>query len=184
MPELEQASRDFMRAAERSTTLYALSEEYLDLVALLEDDEVNERDPHLVEQELDRISGAIAQKAEAIGGLVKWFEGLAEMRRAESKRMAESVGTLERRAERLRAYLFSHMQATDMPRIDTARFTFSIRQNPPRVEVLEAMAVPHEFFREKIIREPDKTAIREHWKQTGEVVPGVEIVRGERLDIR
>ena len=37
MTELEQASRDFMRAAERTTTLYELSDEYFRLIGLLED---------------------------------------------------------------------------------------------------------------------------------------------------
>ena len=85
MTETEQASQAFMHAANRATTLYALSDEYTRLVDLLEDPEA---DPALVEQELDRISGAIAQKAEAIAGLIKWYEGLANMREAEAKRMA------------------------------------------------------------------------------------------------
>lgn len=185
MTDAVQASGQFMRAAERATTLYELSDEYVHLVALLEDDEV---DPHLVEQELDRVSGEIKHKAEAIGGLVRWYEGLAELRRSESKRMAETVGTFERRAERLRAYLLKHMQAmreaTGNDRIDTARYTFKISQNPPKVEVLEAMLVPSEFNRTRINIEPDKTAIREHWRKTGEIVPGTEITRSERLDIR
>lgn len=181
MTDIQEASKDFMRAAERSTTLYALSEDYLVLVDMLEDPDV---DPQLVEQELDRITGEIAHKAEAISGLVRWYEGLADLRRAEAKRMADSVAAYDRQAERLRAYLLQHMKATGMSRIDTARFTVSIRLNPPRVEVLEPMMVPHEFQREKIIIETDKTRIREHWKTTGEVVAGVEIVRGERLDIR
>lgn len=181
MTELEQASKDFMRAAERSTTLYELSDAYLWVVSLLEDPDT---DPHLVEQELDRISGEIKHKAEAIAGLVRWYEGLAELRRGEAKRMADSVKAFEHRAEWLRGYVLRHMQATGLERIDTARFTLSVRQNPPRVEVLEPMLVPHEFQREKIIIDTDKTAIRDHWKKTGEVVPGVEIVRTERLDIR
>jgi hypothetical protein len=179
--DLERASRAFVQAAERSTTLYALSEEYIQLVDLLEDPDI---DPHLVEQELDRISGAIKEKAEAIAGLVRWYEGLAELRRIESKRMAETVGGFERQAERLRAYVLRHMQATGITRIDTARFTLSVRQNPPRVEVLEAMLVPEEFKRTKVVVDVDKRAVLEHTKLTGEVVAGTEIVRAERLDIR
>jgi len=180
-PEIEQASKAFMQAAERGTTLYALSDQYLHLVELLEDPETV---PEEVEAELDRLSGQIAHKSEAIAGLIKWYQGLADMRLSESKRMAESVYRFEAQAERLKAYLLKHMQATGMTRIDTGRFTLSIKLNPPRVEVLEAMLVPSEYQRTKVIIEPDKKAITEHWKTTGEVVPGVEIVRAERLDIR
>ena len=181
MTDVEQASRQFMLAAERSTTLYALSEEYTHLVDLLDDPDV---DAETIEAELDRLTGAIAHKAEAIAGLVKWYQGLANMRLSEARRMAESVHRFEGQAERLKAYLLRHMQATSMQRIDTGRFTLSVRQNPPRVEVLEAMAVPHEFQREKIIIETDRRAILEHSKKTGEIPEGVEIVRHERLDIR
>ena len=181
MTETEQASQAFMHAADRVTTLYALSGEYTRLVDLLEDPEA---DPALVEQELDRIGGAIAQKAEAIAGLIKWYEGLANMREAEAKRMAETVGTFKRQAERLRAYVLVNMRATGLERVDTARFTVSVRQNPARVEILEEMMVPGEFKEIRTTVHIDKRAILAHTKQTGEVVPGTEVVRGERLDIR
>lgn len=181
MPDLEQASRNFMLAADRLSTLYSLSEEYIQLVDLLEDPKV---DPHLIEQELDRLSDQIAVKADKLSGLIRWLEGLADLRRAEIDRLKTGASTLDNRAAQCRAYLLQHMQATGMTRIDTARFTLTVKQNPPRVEVLEPMLVPSEYQRTKITIEPDKTAIREHYKQTGEVVPGVEIVRGERLDIR
>jgi hypothetical protein len=173
--------RDFLRAAERTTTLYALSEKYIQLVDLLEDPEV---DSDAIEAELDQISGAIAQKAEAIAGLIRWYEGLADLRRFESKRMADSVVSFQRQADRLRAYVLRHMQAAGMQRVDTSRFTLSVRQNPPRVEVLEELLVPSEFQRQKLIIDVDKRKILEHTRLTGEIVPGTEIVRGERLDIR
>ena len=178
---VEEASKTFMEVARKANTLYELSEQYTHLVELLEDPETVDEE---IEVELDRISGQIAHKTEAIAGLVRWYEGLAGMRKDEAKRMAATVGTFEQRAERLRAYVLRHMQATGVTRIDTGRFTVSVRLNPPRVEVLEAMAVPPEFQRTKIIQDVDKIAITKHWKETGEVVPGVDIVRSERLDIQ
>jgi hypothetical protein len=181
MTDVQQASQAFMQAAEKTSTLYALSDEYLHLVELLDDSEL---DVDEVERELDRIGGEIAHKAESIAGLIRWYQGLADMRKAEAKRMADSVTSFQHQADRLRAYVLQHMVATGHTRIDTGRFTLSVRQNPPRVEIVEAMLVPSEFQRTRVIVEPDKRAIAEHTKQTGEVVPGTEIVRGTRLDIR
>jgi hypothetical protein len=180
-PEIEQASKQFMQVAEKTNTLYAMSDEYLHLLELLEDPETV---PEEVEAELDRISGKIAHKSEAIAGLIKWYQGLADMRSSEAKRMADSVHRFEGQAERLKAYLLRNMQQTGMTRIDTGRFTLSVKQNPPRVEVLEAAMVPSEYQRTKVIIDVDKRAVTEHWKATGEIPPGVEIVRAERLDIR
>lgn len=181
MTDIERLSKDFVKAAERTNTLYALSDQYLYLVDLLEDPDA---DPALIEQELDRVGGQIAHKAEAIAGLIAWYEGLAGLRKAEAQRMAQSVSSFEKQAERLRSYVLKHMQATGMTRIDTARFSLTLRQNPPRVEILEPMLVPREFQREKIVIDVDKRKILEHVKATGEVVEGTEIVRGTRLEIR
>jgi len=170
-----------MRVAERATTLWELTDEWLDIAILLDDPDA---DPLLVEQQLDRIGDKIAHKVENIAGLVRRFEGLAEFRKAEGKRMVESAARFERQAEWLRGYVLKHMQATDSERIDTGRYTLSVRQNPPRVDVLEAMLVPSEFQRTKVTIDVDKRAVTEHWKATGEIPPGVEIVRGTRLDIR
>ena len=181
MTDIAQLSEQFMAIAERASTLYELSDEYRALVDLLDDPEV---DPHLVEQELDRLGDKIAHKSEAIAGLIRWQEGLASVRRAEARRMADGAARFERQAERLRAYVLKHMQATGMTRIDTGRFTLAVRQNPPHVEVLELLLIPSEFKRTVITEEPDKRAILEHTKATGEIVPGTEIARTERLDIR
>lgn len=181
MTDIEQASKAFVQAAQRSTTLYTLSEEYLMLVELLDDPEA---DPHLVDEELERIGGEIKHKAEAIGGLIRWYEGLADLRRSESKRMAESVKAFENKAEWLRHYVLQHMQATGIERIDTARFTLSVKQNPPRVEILEEMQIPEDFKHRREIVDVDKRAILAYTKASGEIVPGTDVVRGTRLDIR
>jgi hypothetical protein len=181
MTDIEKLSQEFVRAAERTTTLYALSDEYIHLVDLLDD---LDADPQAIEAELDQISGAIAKKAESIAGLIRWYEGLADLRSFEAKRMSDGAAGFQRQADRLRAYLLHHMQATDLTRIDTSRFTLNVRQNPPRVHVLEEMLVPSEYQRQRIIVEVDKRKILEHTKLTGEIVPGTEIVRNERLDIR
>ena len=59
---------------ERSNTLYALAAEYLDTLALLEDDAA---DADALEQQLDGIAGLLTQKADNIAALVQHIEGMA-----------------------------------------------------------------------------------------------------------
>jgi|SRR5262252_1817579 len=182
VPSVEDASRAFMRIAERSTTLYQLSDDYLRVLQALElEDEGSEP---LLEAELERIGGQITQKAEAIAGLVVQLDGMADLRRAEAKRLRERAEADERHAVRLRTYLMSHMALIGSERIDTARFTVAIRANPPSVEVLDQDQVPEEFRRVVTTVSVDKRAVLEHYKASGEIVDGVEIVRRQRLDIR
>src|SRR6476469_5284541 len=127
-----EASRGFMAAAQRMNTLYELSGDYLRVLDALESEASED-----LEIELDRIGGQIAQKAEAIGGLVAQLDGMSVMRKAEAQRLRERAASDERHATRLREYLLTHMQAIGTSRIDTSRFTIAIRQNPTAVEVIE-----------------------------------------------
>ena len=174
-------SRAFAAVAERSTTLYSLSEDYLRILDLLEDPEA---DAEALERSLDAIAGQITHKAEAIAGLVKQLEGMAAMRKAEADRMRDLATADQRHADRLRDYVLRHMQALGSDRIDTARFRLSLRTNPPAVHILEEMLVPADFVRTVVTTSVDKKAILEHLKATGEIPTGVEITRGQRLEIR
>ena len=98
--------------------------------------------------------------------------------------MSELSAADERRAERLRAYLLRNLQSVGTERVDTARFRISVRFNPPSVAVLEQQLVPAEYLRTVTTVSVDKRLILDNYKATGEIVPGVEVSRGQRLEIR
>jgi hypothetical protein len=172
-----------MAASRQMNTLYELSAEYLHILDLLEDPDA---DQDALEHELDAVAGRLALKAEAIGGLITHLDYIAEARRAEYRRLRERAQADERHAQQLRDYLFRHMQEIGTERIETARFTFSVRTNPPAVEITDLELVPSEFIRPHVLDEFDvmKTVIKDHWKETGEIPAGVEIVQRQRLVIR
>ena len=167
--------------SERSFSLYSLASEYLDVLALLEDDAAH---ADALEQHLDNIAGLLTQKADNIAALVQQFEGMAALRKAEADRMRELAAADQRNAERLRSYLLRHMQALGTEKIDTARFKISVRTNPPAVQVLEEMLVPEQFIRTVTTSSVDKRAVLEHLKATGEIPAGIDITRSTRLEVR
>jgi hypothetical protein len=81
-----EASRTFMAVAERSTTLYAPTEDYLEILDLLDD---SDADTEALEKQLDGLAGQITHKAEAIASLIKQCEGMAATRKAEADRMRD-----------------------------------------------------------------------------------------------
>lgn len=180
VPALE-ASRAFMAVADRSTTLYNLSADYLLILDLLEDPMA---EAEVLESELDNLAGLITHKAEAIGGLIRQLESMSAMRKAEADRMRDLAAANARDAERLRDYVLRHMQALGSDRIDTARFRLSLRTNPPAVQVLEEQLIPPKYIRLVTTTSVDKKAILEQFKASGEVVPGVNITHSTRLEIR
>jgi hypothetical protein len=183
-----EASRQFMATAQRLPTLFDLEATAYELLALLEatDDPAELADVEAVAEvkaQLALIDQLMLQKQESYVSVIRSLEAMADARKAEADRLRDRAKTAERHADWLRARLLTHMQTTGRERIETSRFTLTIRQNPPSVVVVDAAAVPHEFERTKWIIDVDKRAILAHMKATGEIVPGVSIERGERLSI-
>lgn len=178
--DVEDLSRQFMRAAERLPTLWELGQEWDRLLTLLEEPE---QDAGAIQAELERVAGDIKRKARDVAVVLHALERKAEWQKAEGQRMANKAKQTQANADRLKAYALSCMKAIDVDRIDTGTHTLSVRLNNPSVNVLDAAAIPGEFNRTKIEITPDKIAILAHVKATGEIPPGVEIVRNESLRV-
>lgn len=170
---------EFNVAASGMTTLWRIAEEWNDLLALMDDPNV---DPCDVEAELDRVAGNFTAKAGDCAKMARTFDRLADVQQAESDALARKAKTTRAKGERLRAYMFAQMKAVGTERLETGTHTLSIRQNPPSVQVIDASRVPSEYQRTKITMDVDKNAVIAAWKR-GEHVDGTEVVRAERLDI-
>jgi hypothetical protein len=176
-----EASRAFDALAQRSTTLYALSADYLHILDLLEDPDADEAE---LARQLDALAGLITHKAEAIAGLITQCEGMAAMRGSEANRMRDLAAQDQRKAKRLRDYVKRHMEELGSERIDTGRFSLRVRPNPPAVQVIQEVLVPSEFVRTVTTTSVDKRAILDSYRTTGEIPAGVDITRSSRLEVR
>jgi len=181
MTALDTASRKFMIAADSLPTLWSLGEEFVQLVVLLEDPE---SDPAEVEAEMQRVAGDITRKAHGVATVIGALESLAAFQKANADRLAAKAKANQSHADRLRSYALSCLQALELDRLETGTHTFVVRQNPGRVEVVDASAVPSEFQRTVITTTVDKKAVMDVYKQDGELVPGTEIVKSSRLELR
>src|SRR5437899_2399030 len=177
--ERAQLERAFITSAEKLTTLYALSDQYNRILDLLEAAEDPKGTPDL-ELELDRIAGSFIHKAGSIAGLIAHLDGLAIVRKAEANRLRQRADVCEARAERLRDYLCRNMESIGQKRIETDRFTISVRSYP-HVEVSDPAQVPSDYHRVKIIDDVDKRAILATYRKDGEIPAGVEIVHESKV---
>lgn len=72
----------------------------------------------------------------------------------------------------------SHINITKVKR-DT--ITISILDNPPSVEVIDIDETPGEYIRIiPEVREADKKTIIEHFKETGEIIPGTDMILNKK----
>jgi hypothetical protein len=172
----------FMSVSERLPTLHALDEESEAILTLLDDAETPE-EVEALEQALIENEGRLLAKTEAYVAVIRTLESLEATRKAEGQRMAARAKVAGERARWLKERLRLHMQATGQQRIETSKFTVRLQQNPPAATVVDEEAVPGQFKEIRTSVHVDLNGIKAHFKETGELVPGVEISRGESLRI-
>lgn len=96
--------------------------------------------------------------------------------------LSERAGRLNRRCVSLRTLAFKTMEAADIKKAELAEATLSIRAGGRKVVITQESEIPGHLV--KVVRSPDKTAIREKLL-AGEYVPGAELSNAEpSLSIR
>lgn len=138
------------------STLYELTNDYMNLLELAEDPDI---DPQAFADTLEALGGELEMKADGYARVMKELEGRAATMRFESKRLENGYKTIERNIDRMKHALQDSMVATDKRKFKTDLFSFSIRKNPASVVIDRETSIPPEFL---IPQDPkiDKKAIK------------------------
>lgn len=95
---------------------------------------------------------------------------------AEIKRLQEFKKATQNKVERYKNYVKSNMELLGIDKIETALGKISIAKSPISVEVVDVDKIPNQY---KIIVSDvkiDKQKIKDDFKNTGEIVAGVNII--------
>lgn len=104
---------------------------------------------------------------------------------SEELRLKQKRLIIERKTEWLRNYLLKQMDNTGIRTIVFDYLKVFISQNPPSVLIINELAIPPEYKRTIPERhEVDKIKILKNFKENGEILPGIEIVKNMRLEIK
>ena len=163
-------------------TLYELTEDYMNLLELAEDPDIDEQ---AFTDTLEGIEGALEDKAEGYAKVIRTLEGDAAACDAESKRLRNKKQTIENNIKRMKQALQITMEVTGKTKFKTALFSFNIQKNPAAVVMDEQYIenIPERFL---IPQDPqiDKKAIKEAIK-AGEDLEGIaHLEQTESLRIR
>lgn len=139
---------------------------------LMEQEDMTDEVKQQIEQELTTL---LQQKSQNIIGYTKNIELTIEAMKAEETRIAENRKSLENKLKKFKEYVKDCMENNSIEKIETELGTLTIAKNPPSVEILNMNVIPDEFKKEEVTIKVDKTAIKNHFKQTGEIVAGVDI---------
>ena len=141
------------------STLYELTEDYTNLLALAEDPDIDEQ---AFMDTLDGIEGAIEVKADNYARVMRQLEADAAACDAESKRLKNKAKTINNNIGRMKQALQFAMQATGKTKFKTALFSFYIQKNSASVVMDEQYIenIPERFL---IRKDPEinRKAIKE-----------------------
>lgn len=145
-------------------TLYELTSEYMDLLAMLEDPEIDEE---VIADTLEGLTGEIWVKADGYARVIKQMDADAKAIKTEEDRLYNRRKSLENRITYLKNRLQYAMELTDSRKIYTDLFNISIQKNPPKVVIDDPKRIPSEYL---IPQEPkvDTAAIKEALKDQDE----------------
>lgn len=121
------------------------------------------------------------EKRDKLGNCLAWLDGQADLLRSKEKQLAERRHRFEKFSWALRSALHQQMLDLGIRKVEGQEFTFAVRKNPPRVEVVDESLIPPEFV--SYTPMINKAAIKDVLEE-GRVVPGAELVQSSRLDVR
>ena len=161
--------------------LYTITNEYARLAVAYEDAQTDEERIQASDA-LAALDMSLADQADACARLTRNLKAEAAALAKEIRRLQDLKKRKDSAAERVRAGLQAAMEAANVRRVDTSIGRWSVRKNPPSVMIVDAAEIPEDY----VPRPPkvNAAAIRDHFKATGEIVPGTEIHYGEGLQLR
>lgn len=162
--------------------LYELTEAYADLVSRLEDCQ-NEHEESVVLAGIEAVSDDIAAKGEAYARIMR--NKLAEVAayEAEIKRLQARKNSAYNTVVRLKENILYAMGMVGATELSTSIGKWRVQKNAPSVAITDEAKVPEEFT----VPQPPKImkiAIMQHWKETGEIPEGCDIIHGEGIRFR
>lgn len=154
-------------------SLYNITNRFAELM-----DKAN--DGELTEEEYNELGNELAlelqNKSANIIGYIKNSESLLDAMKTEEKRLSDIRKQGEAKLEKFYQYVKENMEKLGLVEIPTELGSLKINKNPMSVEIEDEEAIPEKYKNVIVTTNVDKTAIKTHFKETGEIVAGIKIV--------
>lgn len=160
------------------STLYELTEEFLNLLSMAEDPDV---DPQAFKDTLEGLEYEVELKADGYAKIIRQVEGNIATVDAEIKRLQGFKKLLEGNVDTMKGNLENTMKVTGKTKFKTDLFSFRIQKNPVSVKIDNEDDIPPEYL--KITTSVNKTAIKEAI-ESGEDIPYAHLEQSESLRIQ
>lgn len=156
-----------------SLSLYNIPNKFAELMDKVQNGEITEEEYNELGEEL---ALELQNKSANIIGYTQNKESLIEAIDVQIKRLQELKKSEQNSLDKFKQYVKENMEKLGIEKIGTELGILSIAKNPMSVEIENEDEIPSEFKQEIVTIKIDKTAIKNHFKETGEVVAGTNII--------
>ncbi len=154
-------------------SLYNITNKFVEIMDKVQEGELSEEEYNELGNEL---ALELQNKSSNIIGYIKNSESLLDAMKTEEKRLADIRKQGEKKLDKFYQYVKENMERLGLEEIPTELGKLKITKNPMSIEIENEDEIPLDFKKEVITTQIDKTAIKNHFKNTGEVIPGIRIV--------
>ena len=154
-------------------SLYNITNKFVELMDKAQNGELTEEEYNQLGKEL---ALELQNKSANIIGYTQNKEALIDAIDVQIKRLQELKKSEQNGLDKFKQYVKENMEKLGIEKIETELGILSIAKNPMSVEIENEDEIPSEFKQEVVTTKIDKTAIKNHFKETGEIVAGVQII--------
>ena len=153
-------------------SLFQITNEFQELMNKAEDGEITEE---LYNEIGTQLAVELKNKSTNIVGYIQNENVLIEAMNVQIERLQKLKKSKQNNIDNFKKYVKEQMEKLNLPKVETELGTLSIAKSPISVEIIEEDKITNEY--KKIVQEVkvDKTKIKEHFKETGEIIKGVKI---------
>ena len=153
------------------STLYDISQRYMAVESLLDDESVPQED---INAALSEIKDELQVKGENIIAYLQKMQDIEEQAKRRKKEIDNYLKAITNRRKRLEKAVIYSMDSMQVKSILTGWGELKIKKNPPAVIIDDVTQIPTQYQRQKIQVDIDKVAIKAAIK-AGEEVPGAHL---------
>lgn len=154
-------------------TLYNITNKFAELMDKAQEGELTEQEYNQLGTEL---ALELQNKSAGIIGYIQNEEALIDAIDNQIKRLQDLKKSKQNKLDKFKEYTKDNMNKLEISKIETELGTISIVKNPISVEIEDEEAIPEKYKNVIVTTNIDKTAIKTHFKETGEIVAGIKIV--------
>ena len=164
------------------STLYEITDEYMQLLAMAEDPDIDEE---ALRDTMEGIEGELEIKADNYARVMKELDAKADAINKEVERLKARADAITNNSKRIKNALESAMIITGKTKFKTDLFSFGIQKNAPALKYdhdIDASTLPERFQKVTPVM-VNTTAVKEALKN-GEELGWAYLEQGQSLRIR